>query len=101
MGKSSRCYNSVYASKNNQAICEPDSIQNKFCVLVNQFKPTGNPHIHDAKDSQKLIDNCASVLSLNDWDIEDEEWVFSIFLLGIDLTFVYLVMALELQWQCL
>jgi hypothetical protein len=36
-----------------------------------------------------LIDNCASVLALNDQDIEDEEWVFSLFLLGIDLTFVF------------
>jgi hypothetical protein len=66
-------YNSVYASKNNRAIREPDSIQNKFRALVNQFKPTGNPHIRDAKDTQKLIDNCASVLALNDQDIEDEE----------------------------
>ena len=70
-------YNSVYASKNNQAMRKPDSIQNKFRALVNQFKPTGNPncdtHIHDAKETQKLIDNCASVLALNNQDIEDEE----------------------------
>jgi hypothetical protein len=70
-------YNSVYASKNNQAICEPDSIRNKFRALVNHFKPTGNPHIdphiREAKDTQKLIENHASVLALNDQDIEDEE----------------------------
>jgi hypothetical protein len=48
-------YNSFYASKNNWAIRKPDSIQNKFCALVNQFKPTGNPHIRDAKDTQKLM----------------------------------------------
>jgi hypothetical protein len=79
-------YNSVYALKNNQAMREPDSIQNKFHALVNQFKPTGNPncdpHIRDAKETQKLINNCASVLALNNQDIEDEELVFYLFSLG-------------------
>jgi hypothetical protein len=69
-------YNSVYASKNNQAMRKPDSIQNKFRALVNQFMPMGNPHcelhIRDAKETQKLINNCASVLALNDQDNEDK-----------------------------
>jgi hypothetical protein len=63
-------YNSIYVPKNNQAMRKPDSIQNKFRALVNQFKPMGNPHcelhIRDAKETQKLINNCASVLALND-----------------------------------
>ena len=100
-------YNTVYASKNNRAIHEPDSIQNKFRALVNQFKPTGNPncdpHSRDAKETQKLIDNCASVLALNNQDIEDEECVFSLFSLGSYWSDVwcFLAMVLELQWQCL
>jgi hypothetical protein len=68
---------SVYASENNRAIREPESIRNKFRALVNQYKPTGNPncerHIRDAKDVQKLIDHRASVLALNDPGSGDEE----------------------------
>ena len=56
---------------------KPDSIQNKLRALVNQFQPTGNPHcdphICEAKETQKLIDNCVSVLALNNQDCNEDE----------------------------
>ncbi|PLW20849.1 hypothetical protein PCANC_08238 [Puccinia coronata f. sp. avenae] len=71
-------YNSVYASKNNQAIHKPDSIRNKFCVLVNQCKPAHNPHIdphiRDAKDTQNDGVGAPVAISIaNSEDVQDVE----------------------------
>jgi hypothetical protein len=62
-------YNSEYALKNGRATCNQDSLQNKFCVLVNSRKPTGKANcpgwVCKAKRTQKLIDNCAKLLAFD------------------------------------
>ncbi|PLW25446.1 hypothetical protein PCANC_27256 [Puccinia coronata f. sp. avenae] len=61
---------SKYALKNGQAICEQDSVKNKFRALVNLNKPTSDPDcptwVREAKHNQKLIDNCAQLLTLDE-----------------------------------
>jgi hypothetical protein len=56
--------------KNGQAICEQDSVKNKFRALVNLNKPTSDPDcptwVREAKHNQKLIDNCAQLLTLDE-----------------------------------
>jgi hypothetical protein len=63
-------YNSEYALKNGRATCNQDSLWKKFRVLVNSSKPTGKANcpgwVHEAKQTQKLIDNCAKLLALDE-----------------------------------
>ena len=61
---------SKYALKNGQAIREQDSVKNKFRALVNLNKPTGDPDcttwVCKAKHTQKLINNCSQLLTLDE-----------------------------------
>jgi hypothetical protein len=64
------CYNSEYALKNGRATQNQDSLRNKFRFLVNSSKPTGKANcpawVCEAKKNQKLIDNCAELLALDE-----------------------------------
>ncbi|PLW13443.1 hypothetical protein PCASD_20522 [Puccinia coronata f. sp. avenae] len=61
---------SEYALKNGRAIREQDSVKNKFRALVNLNKPTGDPDcptwVRKAKHTQKLINNRAQLLTLDE-----------------------------------
>ncbi|PLW05339.1 hypothetical protein PCANC_28301 [Puccinia coronata f. sp. avenae] len=61
---------SEYALKNGQAIRKQDSVKNKFRALVNLNIPTGDldcpTWVRKAKHTQKLIDNRAQLLTLDE-----------------------------------
>jgi len=66
----------TYASDNNRAIRELESIKLKFQALVKHTKPTGNPacplHVREAKLIQKSMDNRAHMIACSD-DVESED----------------------------
>ena len=63
----------LYATSNNRAIREQDSIKLKFQALVKHTKPTGDPdcpsHVREAKLTQKALDNQAHMIACGD-DVE-------------------------------